>query len=218
MAHNPTIRTIWPVACSFAEFGSIALAALWWVAMDLIEPSPTTATAKVAMILAKGAAGAIEGIILGYVQATVLRRDYPLLLRRGWVVATTALAVIGWLLGSAPSILIAADPASVSPPFEPSLGMTALFATGFGLILGALFGAAQWLVFRLAAHGAAWWILANMAGWAAALPIIYLAASIGDGSPNPIEIATRGLIGGLAAGLLFGIVSGLWFSRITPKR
>lgn len=57
-----------------------------------------------------------------------------------------------------------------------------------------------------------------MAGWAVALPVIYLAASMGSGAPSPVEIAWRGLIGGLIAGLLFGIVTALWFGKITPKR
>lgn len=70
-------RWQWIFACGLAEFAGIALAALWWVAMDSINPAPTAAIAQAIMILVKGAAGLIEGIILGFVQATVLRRAYP---------------------------------------------------------------------------------------------------------------------------------------------
>jgi hypothetical protein len=217
MKVEPISLVRWSIACGLAELGGIALAALWWVLVDRVDPAPAGPMAQVAILLGKGAAGLIEGAILGYVQAAVLKRGYPALSIGAWMIATITLASFGWLLGSAPSVLIASEQALAPPLDEPSLGTIILFAAYFGLAVGTAFGAAQWLVFRRAAHGAVWWIPANMAGWAIALQIIYAVASVGGGSPSLAEVLARGLIGGLAAGLLLGFATGLAFRKIGPS-
>jgi hypothetical protein len=217
MAVKPIGLMRWSVACGLAELGGVALAALWWVLVDRADPAPAGPVAKAAILFGKGAAGLVEGAMLGSVQAILLKRTYPGLSIRGWTIATIALASLGWLLGSAPSVLFASEPASAASPAEPSLGLVILFAALFGLAVGAAFGAAQWLVFRRAARGASWWIAANMAGWAIALPVIYAFASAGASAPSLAEVVVRGLAGGLVAGLLLGLVTGLAFRRIVPS-
>lgn len=212
----PTSRTRlgfgrWTLGCGFAEFAGIALAALWWVMMDRLNPEPAGAATMGLMLVAKGAAGLIEGAILGLVQAILLRRRYPRLSVRGWAFATILLAGAGWVLGSAPSIFLSGGAAAGA---DPPLGQVLGFAAAFGLAVGAAFGAAQWLVLRRAAIRAVLWIPANMLAWAAALPVIYLAASLGGGAAQIGEVALRALAGGLGAGLLLGAILYLFIRRM----
>ena len=50
--------------------------------------------------------GAIEGLAVGSVQWALLRGWLPGLTALAWVGATTAVAVVGWALGTFPSVLI----------------------------------------------------------------------------------------------------------------
>ncbi len=207
---------LWAAGCGAAELLGIALAALWWVLIDRNFPAPETLAGKWAMVVAKGLAGLLEGAVLGVVQAGLLRLRYPALSVGGWTRVTMGLAMLGWMLGSAPSILLVPDMDPQGVPSDPPPGITALYAAGFGLVVGAAFGAAQWLVLRRAARRALLWIPANMIGWAVALPLIYLAASVGSAELGVGAIAVRAVLGGLGAGLLFGLVTGLFLRRIPP--
>lgn len=87
-----------------------------------------------------------------------------------------------------------------------------------GAILGAMFGLVQRLALRTAAANTRWWVLMNAVGWALALPIIYVAASIG-GPDDPLSAyVLSGVIAGLAAGLVLGMVTGLSFWKMPPRR
>jgi hypothetical protein len=207
----------WTITCGIAEFLGIALAALWWVLVDRLEPEPDRLAMQLFMLALKGCSGIIEGAILGYAQATVLRRGYPALSRRGWTAATMILAFIGWVLGSAPSIFTAVN-GGTSVSIEPSITQVMLFAALFGLAVGAAFGGAQWLVLRRAARRAYLWVPANMVAWMVALPVIYAAASHGSGVPGVLEVAVRGSAGGLAAGLLLGAIMYPFFCRMPALR
>jgi hypothetical protein len=207
----------WTIACGLAEFLGIAIAALWWVLADRLEPEPASLSAQLAMLALKGCSGLLEGAILGFAQATVLRRLYPALSRRGWVAGTMFIAVVGWIVGSAPSIMLAGSGAESAGSFEPSMGQVILYAALFGFFAGAAFGATQWLALRRAARRAALWIPANMAGWMVALPVVYIAASAGSGEFGMAEIALRGLSGGLGAGLILGALIYPFFSWMPPR-
>jgi hypothetical protein len=206
----------WTVACGLAEFLGIAIAALWWALADRLEPEPGSLSAQLSMLALKGASGLLEGAILGFAQASVLRRLYPALSRRFWVTATMVLAFVGWVVGSAPSILLAGSGADSTGSFQPSMGQIILYAALFGLLAGAAFGAAQWLALRRAARRAALWIPANMTGWMVALPVVYIAASAGSGQAGLAEIALRGLGGGLGAGLILGALIYPFLSWMPP--
>jgi hypothetical protein len=135
---------------------------------------------------------------------------------RGWVAATIILAVLGWLLGSAPSIFFPVEGAG-QPLLEPSLAQMVALAALFGLTIGAAFGGAQWLVLRHAARRAWLWIPANIAGWMAALPLIYLSASVGADELSLVEVTARAVSGGFGAGLVLGAITYLFLRRIIPR-
>lgn len=181
--------------------------------MDQISEDPGSLAGKIAMLGLKSLSGLVEGIVLGSLQALFLRHLYPRLSVPAWVVLTTLLAIFGWATGSAIPIFGTFDGQErVEPPLQLVIG----FASFFGLLIGALFGGVQMIAFRRAAFHSHWWIIVNAAGWAIALPVIYLAASLPDQSSPIWQIIGAGLASGIIAGVLLGAVTGLAFWRIEP--
>jgi hypothetical protein len=206
----------WVGVCAAAELLGIALGGLWWAAMDRVEPEPVGLAMQLVMLALKGGSGLMEGVVLGGLQAMVLKRRYPRLAVGRWIAATSLLAVIGWTMGS--SFAVFAGPAAAdAPAFNPPLGLVVLLAALFGLAVGVLFGAAQALVLRRAALGAGWWIAANSIGWALALPAVYVAASSGSGEATLAEVLLRGLGGGVTAGIVLGAATALFLPKIRPQ-
>jgi len=194
----------WVLYCGAAELVGVAAGAAWWLAWDWVNPEPATLIAQVAMLGAKGLSGVVEGVILGLVQSGLLRRLYPRLDRRAWIVATATMAVMGWLVGSSFAILgVGGAEGSVTP--DPGPLTTVLLAGSFGFAVGAVFGMAQSLVLRKVV-GRGWiWVGANAAGWALALPGIYLAASADAGAATLLLAAASGVVAGLILGLVTGV-------------
>ncbi|MCA9218077.1 MAG: hypothetical protein KDB27_33630 [Planctomycetales bacterium] len=106
---------------------------------------------------------------------------------------------------------------SATPPAEPSMPITLLFSAAFGVLAGALFGFSQWLVLRKHTELACIWIPANSLGWAAALAIIYLGATLPDESCGIWQILLLGTLTGSFWGplqLAIGSVTGFGLVRI----
>lgn len=206
--------TRWIEACAAGELLGIASAALWWVTCDRFDPVPAGLTAQILMLVAKGGSGLIQGLVLGFLQGWALQRPYPTISANRWTFATTVIAVAGWSLAAWISVF-----GWEGRPDAPVLNLmqTALTAAMFGVIAGLLFGSAQTLVLRGVAHRSYWWIGANAIGWGLALPCIYIASSVGSAQPGSLEIAFRGLVGGVASGVVLGAVTGLSF-RLMPAR
>lgn len=217
-SRGPSLRQFWfwVAMCATAELLGIAAGAAWWVAMDRLDPEPATRAAQWLALLAKAGSGLVEGVVLGIGQAAALRRIYPALPVARWVALTVALAALGWAAGSAIPIFTA-DAGAGAEPFELSSATVAALAAGFGAAIGAAFGAVQRLALRHVAERSHWWIVVNAAGWALALPIIYLAAGAGPPDRPMAAIVGAGLASGLAAGLVLGVVTGLGFWRMPPK-
>lgn len=214
---NARANLLWIVACAVAELLGIAAAGAWWVALDRINPDPMGYGAKLVMLAGKGASGLVEGVVLGLLQGMALRRIYPRLNLKHWIVATAGLAIAGWGTGSSFAIFSPAA-ASSAAPFDPGPLTTILLAAGFGLVVGALFGLVQALPLRKAATNALWWVPANALGWAAALPSIYLAASTGSEDQPLWQVAMLGVAGGLLGGLLLGLVTSIFFRSMPPRQ
>jgi hypothetical protein len=100
------------------------------------------------------AAGAVEGAMLGWAQATVLRRVVTGLDTRSWVRATALGAVVAYAMGMVPSLFF---------PL-PVPAMVAIAAVAGTVLLGSI-GTAQWLVLRRHRPGSAWWIAATAGAW-----------------------------------------------------
>jgi len=209
--------TRWIEACAAGELLGIATAALWWVTVDRFDPAPIGATAEWLVFFGKASSGLIQGVVLGLLQGWALRRQFPALNLRAWVGATTLIGIIVWSIGAWYAVFPSLDGDPLLPAVE-TLFQTAVTAAGFGLGLGLLFGMAQAFILRRAARQAHWWIAVNAVGWGAALPCIYVAASVGTADPTSWEIAFRGLVGGIVSGVVLGTITGLSFAVMPARR
>ena len=120
------------------------------------------------------ATGALEGVVVGFVQWAVLRRAIAGVGRRSWVIATVLGAVVAWFFASIPMTLagLSAEPGSQAVE-EPPQAMVLLLAGGMGLVAGLILSAAQWRVLRKHVPRAWLWLPANALAWAAGMPLIF---------------------------------------------
>ncbi len=202
---------IWILLTALAELVGILLGASWWIWADGLLPDPDGLFWQVSMLLFKALSGVPEGLVLGLVQANLMSRRLPDLSIVRWTAATCLVAVVGWAAGSSFSIFAPSDAGSGG--FDPGVGQTILMASGFGVLVGALFGGAQTLA--LSGLGVVrWpWIVGNAVGWALGLPVIYLAAS--GLALGPIWALAA--IGGLVAGALVGVSTAVAFAVMTGR-
>lgn len=162
--------------------------------------------------------GAVEGLAVGYAQWMLLKRWLLSLTALAWVGVTVAAAVVGWFLGTLPSIVlgIVTEDAATSEATTtgPPLWVMPLVGVGSGLLLGALFGWAQSLVLRRHVTNAQTWIVANALGWAAAMAVMLTGASIPN-EPWPMErLLPLAALTGVLAGLAIGAVTGAFLQRL----
>lgn len=172
-------------------------------------------------ILLITATGALEGSIVGLLQWRVLRRPFPRVARRAWVIATVAGAMIAWFLGSLPSTLIdLGTQQSGAPVQEPSPWMMYALAAGMGFVLGPVLGVPQWRVLRHHAKQAWVWIPANCAAWAAGMTIIFIAIDLAQvlGSTSPWMLVPALVAGLFLAGAAVGAVHGVALVWLTNRR
>ncbi|NUT47577.1 MAG: hypothetical protein HOV94_09760 [Saccharothrix sp.] len=158
------------------------------------------------------AAGAVEGAALGWGQSSVLRRALPALPRARWVAATSAAAVVAYLIGLAPSTWGAAITA-----WDTAVVVAVAVALG-GVLLCSI-GAAQWLVLRRHVPRAGRWIAATAVAW-----LLGLAVFLGFTTPlwRPGQsfalIALIGIAGGLLMAVTTAAVTGYALRGLLPYR
>jgi hypothetical protein len=201
----------WILFCGMAEFLGIALAAILMVlGLGWEDQLPNLPVWLFPFFLAL-VSGSIEGAIVGRLQWTVLREIYPRIRVYAWMRVTILAAVIAWLLGLLPSILLSASGAEVSEPSRAlMIGMGALT----GLFLGALFGFFQSFILRQIVRRSYLWILANALGWMVGMALIFTAASwVREGWPIALIGWVAG-VSGLLAGFSVGIATGMVFPRL----
>jgi hypothetical protein len=201
----------WVAMTAVGELLGIGCAGGIAVLVNQAIPEPMTMTQKWTVLATMICAGLMEGIITGYLQWRVLRRLWPAMTALAWMGATAAIAVFGWGLGMIPSLFIFDAPAeaSAAPQLPSDMIMYPLAALAF-LVVGALFGLAQWVVLRHHALRGAWlWIPANAVGWLVGLAVIYAAASWPDESTSWYFVVALGIIGGFLGGAAVGLAT-LW--------
>jgi hypothetical protein len=156
------------------------------------------------------AAGAVEGGVLGWAQAVVLRRVVTGLDTGSWVRATASGAVLAYTMGMLPSLLF-----PLPVPVMVAVGAVA------GTVLLASIGAAQWLVLRRYRPRSAWWIATTAGAW-----ILGLAAFLAIATPlwrpgqSTALIILIGVLAGLAMAATVAAVTGWAALRLagTPRR
>ena len=158
-----------------------------------------TAHAPVPFTVAVLGAGAVEGAILGWGQASVLRRAIPAIVTWHWIAVTSIAAMIAYALGLAPSTFSASI--RTWPP-----GLTAAAGLIVGCALLATIGTAQWLILRQHVRHARRWILTTALAWLAGLAV-FLGFAMPLWQPGQPAALIIGI--GVAGGLLMAAVTTL---------
>jgi hypothetical protein len=180
------------------------------IAINRTLGEPESTAGRLLVLAVMVAAGAVEGLSLGYFQWRAMRSRLPELRAGQWIGVTALAAAGGWLLGMLPPTLLQTG----SVLLEPVVSDTFFVVLLLGLVTGAVFGAAQaWVLRRHVLH-AARWIAANAVGWSVAMLWIFLAATLPDESTPVVTTLGLGAAGGLVAGLCLGAITGRWLPRL----
>ncbi len=173
---------------------------------------------SIVSILLVTASGAIEGSVVGLLQWLVLRRPFPEVARRAWVMATIAGAMVAWFFGSLPSTLIdMGAQQSGEEVQEPAAAVVLLLAAGMGLVLGVVLAYPQWRLLRRVVEKAWWWIPANAIAWAFGMAIIFAAMDLAFKQASTVGSAAVLATALLLAGAVVGAVHGLALVRLTTE-
>jgi hypothetical protein len=200
----------WTALCAAAEaVGMTAAATAATVSQHLVgEPANRRQAAVVLAIVVIG--GLVEGVAVGALQALGLRRLFPTLDTRRWLLVTTAVAGIGWAAATAPAALSGGG-GGAAPP----LAMVVAGAIGLGALMGALLGAAQAPGLRGRVSHPWRWVGACAAAWSPTMAVIFVGASA-PGSDWPlVAVAGTGTVTGLVAGAVLGLVSWPFLPSLT---
>src|SRR5262245_36821591 len=165
----------WALANVVGEVLGLGLAGTVAIVLVLTIGEPETALVALMMAGVMIAAGALEGVIVGFAQWLVLRRRLRRLSRREWSTATAIGEFLAWTIGMAPSTLMALNQsAGPSSPPEISDAVKYSLVAVMGAALGVILGAPQWRVLRRYASGASLWMWANAAAWAVGMPVVFI--------------------------------------------
>jgi hypothetical protein len=208
----------WVGANALAELiGLGATFALDFVIITRIAAGQSAFDSILGIILVT-ASGAVEGVVVGLLQWSVMHRPFPGVARRAWVIATVAGAVVAWFFGSLPSTLMdmgAQESGAVVQ--EPPAYLVLLLAAAMGVVLGSVLGYPQWRVLRKATRGAWLWIPANCAAWGLGMPAVFAAIDVAQRSPSPAGVLSAIAIGLLFTGGIVGAVHGLALVRLVTQ-
>lgn len=208
--------TRWVIANGLGElvglgFAAAAAALVVETAGPPSRPAPVIAFATLLVLL-----GAIEGAVVGWAQARVLRERIPR--PHGWIEATVAGALVAWTLGMLPStIMNLLEPTSSSPPPEPPVWLTLVLAAGLGLVAGPILALFQVRVLGRYVGRAGWWVLANALAWAVGMPIIFAGIDLVEGFSRVPAATVVVACTLLLAGIAVGAIHGLFLVRLTSS-
>jgi hypothetical protein len=207
----------WALANVVGEVLGLGLAGAIAIVMFSNIGEPETALVALMMAGVMIAAGALEGVIVGFAQWLVLRRRLRRLSRREWITATAIGALVAWAIGMAPSTLMTLNQsAGSSPPPEISDAVKYALAAVMGAALGMILGAPQWRVLRRYASGGSLWVLANAAAWAVGMPVVFIGAGVSPVGASAPSVVLTVVVTIAAAGASVGAIHGvalLWLLR-----
>lgn len=144
-------------------------------------------------------AGALEGTVLGWTQANVLRVRVPAVSRARWVGTTAIGAAVAWFV-----VLLPAEWADVWQRW-PETGQV-LAGLVAGAVLLTAIGIAQWTELRRHSRAAAWWIVGSAAAWCAGVAVFVSVATL---LRQPGQPAALVLLIGALAGILLALTTAL---------
>lgn len=217
-----TVWRRWVLANGAAEFVGLTSTLVMTAGLFSANDGLALGAALLAAFMVALAGAAVEGVVVGFAQWRVLRRELPALRWRPWVRATAIGALVAWMLGMMPSTFFqamasSAETTASSASFDPPLALQLALAVVMGAVLGPVLGVPQWLALRGHVPRAGRWVLANAVAWAAGMPMIFLATSLIGADWTALQIGATVAAGCLAAGLVVGAVHGLWLVRMLAE-
>jgi hypothetical protein len=168
------------------------------------------------------ATGALEGVIVGVAQWSVLHAAVPTISRRAWVVATIIGGVVAWGAGSIPMTLasLSADGGG-APVQEPPQWLVLLLACGLGLVAGAILSVAQWIALRIHVSRAWRWLPANAIAWAVGMPLIFAGIDLAQKTHaitvGVLVMAATIALAGAVVGGIHGLVVRAFAAETEPR-
>ncbi|MET8651583.1 hypothetical protein [Nocardia aurea] len=193
-------------------FTAVTLGELLGFAAPAVAGSVVWDAVPAVVVPAMLAAGAVEGTVLGWFQARVLRQVFPGFHSRAWVLATALGALVAWSIGVVP--MISSDGLGSWPPV---LLVPALVIGGSLLLLSL--GASQWVVLRHHVPRAARWIAITAAAWLAGLVSFTVITTPlwHPGQSVPLVVAI-GILGGFVMAATMAAVTGWGLTKLLSPR
>ncbi|UAK31364.1 hypothetical protein K8O92_26730 [Nocardia asteroides] len=153
-------------------------------------------------------AGAVEGSVLGWFQARVLRSRLRGFAARDWVAATVVGAVVAWTVGLLPLLYgdrIGDWPIGIQMPTVSAGAIVMVFALGV----------AQWYVLRQWSDRAVLWIWANAVGWITGLSaFLVVTGPLWRPGQPAVVTAVIGALAGLVMAAVMAATTGAFLVRI----
>lgn len=144
-------------------------------------------------------AGAVEGLVLGLAQASVLAPRLPGLVARRWVGATVAGATVAWVLGMLPSTL---GERLLDVPLVVLVPVGAVLAVALLLSIGV----AQYAVLRPLVARPHRWVVVNAVAWLAGLGAVFAVMAVAPDGAAWAGVAA--VLGGAAMATTMALVTG----------
>jgi uncharacterized integral membrane protein len=157
------------------------------------------------------AAGAVEGAVLGWSQARVLKHRIPALSVRGWIGGTAAAASLAWFIGLLPG----AYP-EVWQGWQ--LGAQIVVGALAGTVLLCSIGFAQWLERRRHLPRSGSWVAGSAAAWCLGLAVFFGVATPlwQPGQPLPLVVLI-GVLAGILMAVSMAAATGLVLVRLLRR-
>lgn len=158
---GPGLLLPWVAWVSAGEAVGFLAPALAQVVLSQWNPSAVTP--------ALVAAGAVEGAVLGWSQARVLKRRLPTLSAPRWIAGTAVAAALAWLIG-----MLWSDPGAW-PAWPPGVLVAAGALAATALLCSI--GFAQWLELRHHLARSGRWVAGTAAAWCLGLAVFFAVAA-----------------------------------------
>ena len=207
---RPATWPRWVALCAASEMVGMTAAATAATIGNHAIGQPHGVAEVAAVVALAVAGGAVEGVAVAYAMWTGLGAQGTGLTLRRWTVATTVAAMLGWAMGTVPSAVRGSADDSSQPPW----GLVVAGALVVGVAMGALLGLVQARVLRGHVRHPGRWVRASCLGWAPAMAVIFVGASLPDSSWPPLAVVVTGTVTGVVAGAVLGAVTGLWLRSL----
>lgn len=211
----------WILANSWSEgLGLSATLLVGFFAVPYLEGRPGALTIVVGALLAVTLGTALEGVLVGCAQGSVIHRVAPGISIRRWTAATAMGAGVAWLLGMVPSTIISllqADQPASTARVEPAAWLQYGLAVLMGLVLGVVLAFPQMLVLRRVSSRSGIWLPANALAWAVGMPLVFVGMDRVPWDGPRVLIAASVVVTCVVVGATVGAVHGLFLRRVLAQ-